>query len=306
MPYFYRLKSVANLVLWCTDNQMDVYPNIISSDRYVWDEIIQIMLISLYQIHDTSFFFRASSIRAVPGWVLENLPAVPYFPQNKLSLLRAKKCISTHLILLPFSNICLSILYSQLSNRGRVCPWTDSSATSRAATWLPRSPRFAAGRAPLPASRHHWLLSIWGRSGPNRHGEVFEEVCDSFRELLNNGMRLSSAFFSYAPTPSNRRRDKARAKLTEILINIVQARRSSNHVEDSVLQNLIDSKYKDGRPTTPQEVVGLIIAIILVGQHSSSTSSTWTGAHILNDIRCLIAVIEEQKQVIKKHGYLID
>lgn len=106
---------------------------------------------------------------------------------------------------------------------------------------------------------------------------MFGEVYTLFRGI-DNGMDLISVFFPYIPIPANRRRDKARVKLTEIFSEIVRSRKISNRVEEDVLQNLIDSKYKDGRPTAEAEVAGLIIALLFAGKHTSSYTSTWTGA----------------------------
>lgn len=130
---------------------------------------------------------------------------------------------------------------------------------------------------------------------------MFGEVCTLFRGI-DSGMDLISVFFPYIPIPANRRRDKARVKLTEIFSEIVRSRKISNRVEEDVLQSLIDSKYKDGRPTAEAEVTGLIIALLFAGKHTSSHTSTWTGACLLSHAECLTAAIEEQKQIIRKHG----
>jgi sterol 14alpha-demethylase len=63
-----------------------------------------------------------------------------------------------------------------------------------------------------------------------------------FNEMIDNGISLTSALFPYAPTLANRRRDRARAKISEMLTKIVRSRKSSNQVEKDALQNLIDSR----------------------------------------------------------------
>ncbi|PUZ55191.1 hypothetical protein GQ55_5G192300 [Panicum hallii var. hallii] len=136
--------------------------------------------------------------------------------------------------------------------------------------------------------------------------KMFGEVYMLFRELYN-GMHLTSVLFPYAPSPVNRRRDRARTKLSKILIDIVRSRKAaSDQVERDVLQNLIDSKYKDGRSTTEEEVTGLIIMLLFGGNHTSSVTSTWTGAYLLSHESCLTAVVEEQKKIIRKYGNHID
>jgi sterol 14-demethylase len=129
---------------------------------------------------------------------------------------------------------------------------------------------------------------------------MFDEVYTVFREL-GSGATFISFLFPYLPIPANRRRDRARIRLTEMLSDVVKSRkRSAGRVEDT-LQKLIDSKYKDGSSTTVTEVAGLIIGLLFAGQHSSSITSTWTGACLLTHPAFLRAAIEEQEQITKKY-----
>ncbi|KAF6995925.1 hypothetical protein CFC21_012346 [Triticum aestivum] len=151
------------------------------------------------------------------------------------------------------------------------------------------------------------LLLISGRCLIGK--EIREKMLDEFYALFHdveNGLNLINLAFPYIPTTINRRRDRARSKLAEMLSEIVRSRMSHDQTEEDALQNLIHSKYKDGHSMTESEVTGLMVALVFVGKHTSSQSCAWTGAYLLNDIKCLVAVIEEQKQIIKKHGDQID
>ncbi|KAL6841656.1 hypothetical protein ACP4OV_028595 [Aristida adscensionis] len=148
------------------------------------------------------------------------------------------------------------------------------------------------------------LMLITGRCllGKEIREKMFDEVYTLFHELINNSLCLSSVLFPYLPTLATYRRDRARAKLSKMFRDVVRSRKSSNRVEEDVLQNLIDAKYKDGRPTTEAEVTGLIISLIFAGKHISSTTNTWIGARLLNHTRWLAAAIEEQEQIVRKFG----
>ena len=50
-----------------------------------------------------------------------------------------------------------------------------------------------------------------------------------------------------------------------------------------MLQTLLDASYKDGRPLTDDEIVGMLIGLLLAGQHTSSTTSAWLGFFIARD-----------------------
>ena len=142
------------------------------------------------------------------------------------------------------------------------------------------------------------LISSRCLLGKEVREKMFGEVSMLFRELYSGTMHLTSVLFPYAPSPANRRRDRARSKLSKLLIDIVRSRKAApNQVERDVLQILIDSKYKDGRSTTEAEVTGLIIMLLFGGNHTSSVTSTWTGACLLSHESSLAAAVEEQQKV---------
>ncbi|VAH93151.1 unnamed protein product [Triticum turgidum subsp. durum] len=99
---------------------------------------------------------------------------------------------------------------------------------------------------------------------------------------------------------------EARTRLAEIFATIIKSRKASGQSEEDMLQCFIDSKYKNGRQTTESEVTGLLIAALFAGQHTSSITSTWTGAYLLKFQQYFAEAVEEQKEVMKRHGDKID
>lgn len=152
------------------------------------------------------------------------------------------------------------------------------------------------------------LMLISGRCllGKEVRQNMFDEFITLFHELTDNGMCLISVLFPYAPTLANRRRDRAHAKVSEMLNGIVRSCKSYNQVENDVLQNLIESKYRDGRSTTEGEVTGMIMSLLLAGKHISTATSVWTGAHLLASTRSLTSALEEQKKIVIKYGDHLD
>ncbi|XBJ25560.1 hypothetical protein VPH35_003187 [Triticum aestivum] len=127
------------------------------------------------------------------------------------------------------------------------------------------------------------LLLISGRCLLGK--EIRENMLGEFYALfhdIENDLNLNNLVFPYIPTAINRHCDRAPSKLTEMLSKI------------DALKNLIHSKYRDGHSMTESEVTGLMVALVFVGKHTSSQSSAWTGAYLLND------------QIIKKHRDQID
>lgn len=152
------------------------------------------------------------------------------------------------------------------------------------------------------------LMLISGRCllGKEVREMIFGEVLTLFDELFDSSTRIASVLFPYAPTLATCRRNMARTKLSELFANIVRSRKSSKRVEEDVLQNLVDSHYKDGRPTTEAEVIGMIMSLMFAGKHTSSATSTWIGACLLSNKRWLAAAMEEQEQIIRKYGNHVD
>lgn len=144
------------------------------------------------------------------------------------------------------------------------------------------------------------LISARCLLGKEVRENMFDEVHTLFRGI-QNGMTLVSFFFPYLPVAANRERDRAHNRLAEILSDVINSRKRSGIVEEDTLQKFIDSKYKDGRSTTVEEVVGLIISLLFAGKHASAITSTWTGACLLSHPTFLRAVMEEQKQITKRY-----
>ncbi|MBA0711751.1 hypothetical protein Golax_010900 [Gossypium laxum] len=164
-----------------------------------------------------------------------------------------------------------------------------------------------SGEVDLKYELEHLIILTASRCllGREVRDKLFDDVSALFHDL-DNGMLPISVIFPYLPIPAHRRRDQARKKLAEIFANIISSRKNAGKYENDMLQYFIDSKYKDGRPTTETEITGLLIAALFAGQHTSSITSTWTGAYLLRHKEFLSAVVEEQKKLMRKHGGNVD
>ena len=66
-----------------------------------------------------------------------------------------------------------------------------------------------------------------------------------------------------------------------LFLEIMKQRRENNEVLDEddensdMMRALMDSEYRDGRKMTDREVACLMIALLMAGQHTSSTTGTW-------------------------------
>jgi sterol 14-demethylase len=89
---------------------------------------------------------------------------------------------------------------------------------------------------------------------------------------------------------------------------VIQGRRESGSTEPDVLQTFIDARYKDGSRLTNDQVLGMLIAVLFAGQHTSSITSTWTGLLIHRQQGPHLPQPGEgaTERVMEKHGDKID
>mmetsp|Transcript_261 Transcript_261/g.249 ORF Transcript_261/g.249 Transcript_261/m.249 type:complete len:494 (+) Transcript_261:48-1529(+) len=136
--------------------------------------------------------------------------------------------------------------------------------------------------------------------GDDVRENLFAEVARIYHDL-DKGVTPISFFFPYAPIEAHRRRDSARQEMIDIFSKVIRQRRESGDNQESrsdILQMYIDFQYKeDGRGLTDEEIVGLLIALLFAGQHTSSITSTWTAMLLLHNPEELKKVIKEQEEI---------
>lgn len=148
--------------------------------------------------------------------------------------------------------------------------------------------------------------------------ETFQDEVAHLVHELDAGMVPLSVFFPHFPIEPHRRRDAARKKLAEIFDSIIEKRRKEGREEEDVLNTFVHAKYRDGSQLTNDQVLGMLIAVLFAGQHTSSITSTWTGLLLLESHQrqkkglakgsgkgnptFLEQALDEQRKVLKEHG----
>lgn len=79
-----------------------------------------------------------------------------------------------------------------------------------------------------------------------------------------------------------------------------EKKRDQNIEYSDFLDVLVNVRYKDGTPLTLHEITGVMVGVLLGGQHTSNVTGTWLLLHLLEpkNKRWLDAVMEEQKRVL--------
>ena len=96
--------------------------------------------------------------------------------------------------------------------------------------------------------------------------------------ITNQGFAPINFLFPWLPLPRNRRRDAAHAKMRAVYEEIIKQRRKQSLESDAeydMIANLMHSNYKDGTPVPDKEIAHMMITLLMGGQHSSSSASSW-------------------------------
>mmetsp|Transcript_9826 Transcript_9826/g.21897 ORF Transcript_9826/g.21897 Transcript_9826/m.21897 type:complete len:412 (+) Transcript_9826:547-1782(+) len=136
--------------------------------------------------------------------------------------------------------------------------------------------------------------------GDDVRENLFREVAKLFHDL-DKGVTPITVFAPNLPTAAHRARDKARIEMKDLFAKVVRERRADPSKSGDgldVLSIFMESKYRDGRPFSDDEITGLLIALLFAGQHTSCITSTWTALHIAKDKKVLQKLHEEQGQVL--------
>ncbi|EMC91199.1 hypothetical protein BAUCODRAFT_152483 [Baudoinia panamericana UAMH 10762] len=159
-------------------------------------------------------------------------------------------------------------------------------------------------------------LTLYTASRSLQGKEVREKFDSTFADLfhdLDMGFTPINFMLPWAPLPQNRKRDIAQRKMAETYTSIIEQRRKQGNLksgnrEEDMIWNLMNCTYKDGTPVPDREVAHMMIALLMAGQHSSSSTSSWIFLRLASRPDIQKELLEEQKQVlgVKSDGTIND
>lgn len=65
-----------------------------------------------------------------------------------------------------------------------------------------------------------------------------------------------------------------------------------------MIWHLMDCKYKDGTPVPEHEIAGIMIALLMAGQHSSSSTISWILLRLAQNSHLVEELLAEQKSIL--------
>ncbi|HEY8034666.1 MAG TPA: cytochrome P450 [Methylobacter sp.] len=122
--------------------------------------------------------------------------------------------------------------------------------------------------------------------------ELNEEFAKIYHDL-EKGVNPLAFVFPYLPLPVFRRRDKARARLQELVTGIIAKRAQKPEKSEDAFQLLIDASYDDGSRLSAHEITGMLIGTIFAGHHTTAGTAAWTLLELARRPEQLAQVLNE-------------
>ncbi len=100
------------------------------------------------------------------------------------------------------------------------------------------------------------------------------------------------------------RRDRARARLAELIGERIDQRRKSGKEFPDMLQVYMDARYDDGSPLSDDEITGMVIWFMFAGHHTSGNTSSWTAVELARHPRFAAAIAREVDGLYRRNEEL--
>lgn len=164
--------------------------------------------------------------------------------------------------------------------------------------------QYSSGSGTLNVSEAMAEITIYTASRSLQGAEVRDKMTSEFASLYNDldhGFRPINFLMPWAPLPQNRRRDNAHQQMQSVYMDIIEGRRQRGKTDDEehdMIWNLMDCVYKNGQPLSDAEISNMMITMLMAGQHSSSSSSSWIMLRLASRPDIADELYEEQKRVV--------
>ncbi|CAG8112733.1 unnamed protein product [Penicillium salamii] len=175
--------------------------------------------------------------------------------------------------------------------------------TSEVEDFIKTSPALQDPKGTFNVSKVIAEITIYTASRSLQGKEVRDRFDSTFADMyhdLDKGFAPINFMLPWAPLPHNRKRDAAQKKLTETYTDIIKARRSAGEKKDSedMVWNLMSCNYKNGNPIPDEEIAHMMIALLMAGQHSSSSTAAWIVLRLATCPELVEELYQEQLQVL--------
>ncbi len=139
-------------------------------------------------------------------------------------------------------------------------------------------------------------------------GERFQtEAGPEFWELYADvGRGMDPILPPNWPLPKFRRRDRARAQMSEILMPILEERRANPEAYNDFLQDFVNSRYSDsGEPIEDEVLLNLMLGLMFAGHETTAGQAAWNVILMLQHPDFL-ALVQDEIDRLTLAGQMVD
>ena len=174
--------------------------------------------------------------------------------------------------------------------------------------YLDMSPSFKGMSGEIDISVSMAEITIFTARSALRGQGVRSKLTAEFADLyhdLDKGFSPINFMLLWAPLPHNKKHDAAHAHMRAIYTDIIDKRRRAG---DEALQtsdmigNLMQCIYKNGQPLPDKEIAHIMITLLMAGQHSSSSISSWIMLRLASRPAVVEELYQEQQANLTRTG----
>lgn len=139
-----------------------------------------------------------------------------------------------------------------------------------------------SGEVELTEAINHLVQQVAGHA---LMGERFQQqVGPAFWKLYGDlSLSLDPVLPPHWPLPKFQRRDRARARMKEILQPIIAERRRHPEQYDDFLQDFVNQSYPDGAEVEDEVLLALMLGLMFAGHETTAGQAAWTIIQILQN-----------------------
>jgi sterol 14-demethylase len=170
-------------------------------------------------------------------------------------------------------------------------------------TYFKKSADFKGKSGIVDISPKMAQLTIFTASHTLQGKEIRDKFDESLADLyhdLDMGFSAVNFMLHWAPLPWNNKRDKAQRTIAKIYTDTIQERRAAGTLDgqEDIMRHLMNSTYKNGVKVPDFEIAHMMIALLMAGQHSSSSTSSWIMLRLAARPDIMEELYQEQVKVL--------
>ena len=139
--------------------------------------------------------------------------------------------------------------------------------------------------------------------GSEFRAKLTEEFGALFHDL-EQAISPQAVLDAHSPDAAFAKRDRARARLQEMLMETVRERRRTGGDHPDMLEVFMNARYLDGSALADELIPGMVVWIMFAGFHTSSNTASWTAVELARNPQFVPAIAREIDAVYRPGGDL--